>query len=370
MLFTSEAVSEGHPDKICDQIADAILDAYIERDPFAKVACEVVCCTGMVLIFGEITSTVSDINHQQIARNVIKDIGYIDAKMGFDYKTCSVIVNLVNQSSEIASGVHVNKDELRAGDSGLMFGYATNETDELMPASLVYARNINLLLHKLRRYELDDFDWLRPDSKTQVTLEYDEKFKPKMVHTVVVSVQHSPDVDLDHLRQRIRDDVVKKVLPEEMVDENTLFHINPAGSFIMGGPFCDSGLTGRKIIVDTYGGWGAHGGGSFSGKDPSKVDRSGAYAARWVAKSLVKSKLCERCLVQISYAIGIAKPISISVTSYGTSKLTDLGLTDIVKQNFDLQPSSIIENLKLYKPIYRETSKNGHFGHSQFPWEQ
>jgi len=370
---------------MCDQIADAILDAHLSQDPTAKVACEVVCCTGMVLIFGEISSKASGIDYQKIARDVIKDIGYDDAKMGFDYKTCSIMVNLVSQASEIASGVHVDREELCAGDQGLMFGYATNESEELMPVSLIYARNINLLLHKMRRHGVHC--WIRPDSKTQVTVEYDDETapeegtmkeaspsgahrKPVKVHTVVVSVQHSPDVTLDYVRQIVRDEVVKKVIPEDMLDDDTIYHINPAGSFVMGGPFCDSGLTGRKIIVDTYGGGGAHGGGSFSGKDPSKVDRSGAYAARWVAKSLVKSKLCDRCLVQISYAIGVAKPVSISVMSYGTGKINDEGLAGIVKQNFDLRPAKIIEQLKLDKPIYRETSKNGHFGHPQFTWEQ
>ncbi len=367
MLFTSESVSEGHPDKMCDQIADAILDAHLSQDPDAKVACEVICCTGMVMVFGEISSKAT-INYQQITRDVIKDIGYDDAKMGFDYNTCSVMTNLVEQSREIASGVHAGKDELCAGDQGLMFGYATNETDELMPIGLIFARNINSLLHKLRRNKI--YSWIRPDSKSQVTVEYDKDMKPKKVHTVVVSVQHAPNVSLDEIRKIVKEEVIQKVIPIDMFDDTTIYHINPAGSFIMGGPYCDSGLTGRKIIVDTYGGWGAHGGGSFSGKDPSKVDRSGAYAARWVAKSLVRSKLCERCLVQISYAIGVAKPVSVSVMAYGTGKLEDQGLAEIVTQNFDLTPEKIIKNLSLNKPIYRETSKNGHFGHEKFTWEQ
>ena len=324
MLFTSESVSEGHPDKMCDQIADAILDAHLSQDPTAKVACEVVCCTGMVLIFGEISSKASGIDYQKIARDVIKDIGYDDAKMGFDYKTCSIMVNLVSQASEIASGVHVDREELCAGDQGLMFGYATNESEELMPVSLIYARNINLLLHKMRRHGVHC--WIRPDSKTQVTVEYDDETAP---------------------------------------EEGTMKEASPSGAHRK-----PVKVHTRKIIVDTYGGGGAHGGGSFSGKDPSKVDRSGAYAARWVAKSLVKSKLCDRCLVQISYAIGVAKPVSISVMSYGTGKINDEGLAGIVKQNFDLRPAKIIEQLKLDKPIYRETSKNGHFGHPQFTWEQ
>jgi len=368
MLFTSESVSEGHPDKMCDQIADAILDAHLFQDSNAKVACEVICCTGMVMIFGEISSKASNINYQRIARDVIKDIGYNDAKIGFDHKTCAIIVNIVEQSQEIATGVHEGKQELCAGDQGLMFGYATDETEELMPMSLVLARNINTLLHNKTNKNING--WVRPDSKTQVTLEYDENMKPKRVHTVVVSVQHSPDIDIDYLRWVVKNDIIKTVIPKNMIDDNTIYHINPSGSFIMGGPFCDSGLTGRKIIVDTYGGWGAHGGGSFSGKDPSKVDRSGAYAARWVAKSLVRSKLCQRCLVQISYAIGIAKPISISITTYGTGKVSDQELVNIVNANYDLRPSKIIKKLGLDKPIYRETSKNGHFGHSTFSWEK
>lgn len=375
-LFTSESVNEGHPDKLCDQVSDAILDACLAEDPNSKVACETCTKTGMVMIFGEITTNAS-IDYEKIIRDTCRDIGYDDESKGLDYKTMKVVVAIEEQSPEIAQAVHVNKkiEEIGAGDQGHMFGYACDETPELMPLSHSLATSLGKRLTDVRKSGV--LPYIRPDGKTQVTVEYDNTTGvpiPLRVHTIVVSTQHAPEVENEQLRRDIMEHVIKPVVPERYLDENTIYHLNPSGRFVIGGPHGDAGLTGRKIIIDTYGGWGAHGGGAFSGKDSTKVDRSAAYAARWAAKSLVANGFCKRCLVQASYSIGVAAPLSLFVNSYGTcaSGYTDDCLLRIVAENFDFRPGVIQRDLRLKEPMFRELAAYGHFGRcpEKFAWEK
>jgi len=381
LLFTSESVTEGHPDKMCDQISDAILDALLEQDPMSRVACETATTTGLVMVMGEIT-TKGYVDIQKVVRNTVREIGYDRAKYGFDCDTCGVIVALDEQSPDIAMGVDkaleakenkMSDEELEAigaGDQGMMFGYATNETDEYMPYPIYLAHKLARQLTKVRKD--GTLRYLRPDGKTQVTVEYDENGKPSRLDAVVLSTQHDEEVTQEQIHKDIKKYVFDEILPAEMVDENTKFFINPTGRFVIGGPHGDSGLTGRKIIVDTYGGMARHGGGAFSGKDCTKVDRSAAYAARYVAKNIVAAGLADRCEIQLSYAIGVAQPTSIMVDTFGTSKLREDQLVEMIRKHFDLRPAGIIKMLDLRRPIYKQTAAYGHFGRDDLdlPWEK
>ncbi|WP_273264678.1 methionine adenosyltransferase [Flexistipes sinusarabici] len=361
-VFTSESVTEGHPDKIADQISDAILDSMLSEDPFSRVACETMVTTGLAIVAGEIT-TRTYVDIPGVVRDTVKEIGYTRAKYGFDYETCGVMTSIDKQSPDIAQGV----DTGGAGDQGLMFGFACDETEELMPLPIMLAHKICMQLSDVRKSEI--LPYLRPDGKSQVTIEYDG-FKPVKVNTVVVSTQHADDIKLSDLKEDIVEKVIKPVIPKHLLDdEDITYHINPTGRFVVGGPMGDCGLTGRKIIVDTYGGSGRHGGGCFSGKDPSKVDRSAAYAARWVAKNIVASGVASRCELQLAYAIGVVEPVSVSVNTYGTGAVPDSELEKIVRKTFDLTPKGIMEALDLRKPIYKSTAAYGHFGRDGFSWE-
>ena len=380
LLFTSESVTEGHPDKICDQISDAILDAMLEQDPMSRVACETCTTTGLVMVMGEITSN-ARVDIQNIVRDTVREIGYTRGKYGFDADTCAVMVALDKQSTDIAMGVdkaleakeHTMSEEeiaaIGAGDQGLQFGYASNETEEYMPYAINMAHKLAQQLTKVRKD--GTLKYLRPDGKTQVTVEYDEAGKPKRIDAVVCSTQHDPDVTQEQIHEDIKKYVFDAIIPADMVDADTKYFINPTGRFVIGGPHGDSGLTGRKIIVDTYGGAGRHGGGAFSGKDCTKVDRSAAYAARYVAKNIVAAGLADKCEIQLSYAIGVAHPTSVSVNTFGTGKLSETKLVEIVRENFDLRPAGIIKMLDLRRPIYKQTAAYGHFGRTDvdLPWE-
>jgi len=369
VLFTSESVSMGHPDKLADHVSDAVLDAMLAQDPTSRVACETMVTTGLALIAGEITSDAT-VDFQQVVRDTIKWVGYTDGAMGMDGDSCSVQVALDKQSPDIAMGVgRQAPEEQGAGDQGIMFGYACNETSELMPMPIQLA---HALVNRITEDRKDGKqNWLRPDSKSQVTIEYDGD-KPARIHTVLISTQHNPDVTQDTIRQYVIDDLVKATLPGDLLDNDTIYHVNPTGNFVVGGPHGDCGLTGRKIIVDTYGGMGRHGGGAFSGKDPSKVDRSAAYAARWVAKNIVAAGLADRAELQLSYAIGVAQPLSVRVMTFGTAKIEEPKIEALVREHFDLTPHGIISNLNLLRPVFSETASGGHFGRTgdAFTWER
>ncbi len=377
-LLTSESVTEGHPDKICDQISDAVLDAVMAQDRMGRVACECSVTTGLCIVFGEITTT-ANIDFQQIARKTIREIGYLDSRWGYDCDSVSVLTAVGKQSPDIAAAVNTalevrgetkKAEEIGAGDQGMMIGYAVRDTPELMPLPISLAHKLTRRLATLRK--AGEVQWLRPDGKSQVTVEYNSDHTPKRVHTVLVSTQHSPDVSHEQITRDVMDKVIKPVIPSHLLDSSTMYYVNPSGKFVVGGPHGDSGLTGRKIIVDTYGGSARHGGGAFSGKDPTKVDRSGAYAARWVAKNLVAAGIADRAEVQVAYAIGVARPLSIYVETYGTGKMDNGEVAQLIHDNFDLRPGAIIRDLDLRRPIYRQVAAYGHFGRDDLnlPWER
>ena len=373
-LFTSESVTEGHPDKLCDYISDSILDAYFLRDPYSRVACETVAGKGQILVTGEITSN-AEVDIEKIVRDTIKEVGFDNSETDIDYRTCKVLINISKQSSDIALGVDKSLEQKQgskeesegAGDQGMMFGFATDETEDYMPMPIYLAHKLAKRLTEVRKKGI--INYIRPDGKVQVTVEY-EKDKPKRIDTIVVSTQHKDGIDMDKLKEDIIENVVKPVVPEELLDETTKYYINPTGRFVIGGPLGDSGLTGRKIIVDTYGGYSRHGGGAFSGKDPTKVDRSAAYMARFIAKNIVANGFAKKCEIQLSYAIGVAKPISIFVDTFGTGKISENEIAKKIMNTFKLTPKGIIDSLDLRRPIYKKTTNYGHFGKKDLPWEQ